>query len=242
MSDTEKDKQNLSDTITATLKEAGDLPQFPDDDTALERAQKEMLRVMDEMEKARERVGNYCVTIGKGDERIILLKKYHRNDCYSSHKGQEYYRAYICITKDGPRTLMIHDHGQDPWHYDDQFIADLDKAETSGAATLYPDGIFYNPHWDFGKETFEQFEARRKSVPGDIPKTLLESRSNTDSRFFSWGGGTEPLEVVQKIQESIKLVQQPVVQQHNDKLTTTQELSAAAASIRTTLGGTPPAK
>jgi len=79
---------------------------------AKEQLRREMLATMTEMELARERVGQYCVTIGDGSTRAVLLVGPQTLIDHISGIGSDYrsesditHRVYVFATQDGFRAL-----------------------------------------------------------------------------------------------------------------------------------------
>jgi|GEM_PF-6075754 len=97
--------EELPINLKDTLQKAPDVVTVVNQDR-LER-RRNYLEVMSEMEKARETKGNFCITIGKDENRVLLLiAPINRSE---KSTGQTF-TDYVLITTNGPRRLSLDDN------------------------------------------------------------------------------------------------------------------------------------
>lgn len=88
-------------------------PMKLEDQQAKEQLRKTMLATMTEMEEARERIGQYCVTIGEGKTRAVLLLEPQTLTEHSKSvvladywlKSDKTHKLYVFATQDGFKAL-----------------------------------------------------------------------------------------------------------------------------------------
>lgn len=96
--------------VKKTVQEADPTKQL--EQQAKEKMRDEMRATMAEMESARDRVGSYCVTIGDGDKRAVMLAEPMTLVDHSSGIGADHratsditHRLYVYATEDGFRAM-----------------------------------------------------------------------------------------------------------------------------------------
>ena len=115
-----------------------------------EESRKEMLHTMDQLEEAREQIGNFCMTIGSGEDRAVLLTE--PDDSMSN--DSEIIEKYVVFTAHGPRSITRYTSRRA-----------ISSTMFSSRETLTRDEIY-------GLESYKKFQAvlekgrRGEGIPG----------------------------------------------------------------------------
>jgi len=110
MAETSETVIETAQQVKAVVQEADPTKQL--EQQAKEKMREEMRATMTEMEAARDRVGNYCVTIGDGDKRAVMLLEPMILVDHSSGIGADHrstsditHRLYVYAIEDGFRAM-----------------------------------------------------------------------------------------------------------------------------------------